>query len=108
MECTESFDLPSPYPSMINQIRGGTIREEVEPTPKAKPAPKEKPPAAAPKAKREADMISVGEIASQMGIEASTARSALRKTNTPKPPHGWAWQLDQVDSIKATIKRGLK
>lgn len=71
-----------------------------------------------PKAKREpkpekpkidrTGKVSVGEIAEQMGIDPRDARASLRKQKLEKPAGGWMWAQDQVDEIKAIIKKGLK
>ncbi|USN16566.1 hypothetical protein POLEWNIK_00400 [Brevundimonas phage vB_BpoS-Polewnik] len=53
-------------------------------------------------------LISVGEIAEQMGIEARDARGALRKQKVEKPDGGWLWPADKVEAIKKVIKAGLK
>lgn len=53
-------------------------------------------------------LVSVGEIAEQMGIEARDARGALRKQKVEKPDGGWLWAPDKVDGIKKIIKAGLK
>jgi hypothetical protein len=53
-------------------------------------------------------LITVGEIATQMGIDAKEARGALRKMKVEKPDVGWAWSPDKVDAIKKEITKGLK
>lgn len=53
-------------------------------------------------------LVTVGDIAEQMGIEARDARAALRKKKVEKPDVGWAWAPDKVEDIKKVIKSGLK
>jgi hypothetical protein len=80
-----------------------TTNEDGEPVVRVKREPKE----AKPKVDR-TGLTTVGEIAQQMGIEPRDARTALRKQKIEKPETGWAWDPDQVEAIKATIKAGLK
>lgn len=105
----EAWQLPDRYAQQCALIRRepGAEDEVDEETGEPKP----------PRVKREkvervkidrTGLVSVGEIAEQMGIEARDARAALRKQKVDKPTGGWLWSADQVDGIKATIKKGLK
>lgn len=79
--------------------------EVVKPTKKEKPPKEPKP--EKPK-KDKTGLVTVGEIAEQMGIDAKDARSSLRKQKVEKPDVGWAWPPEKVEEIKKTIKAGLK
>lgn len=53
-------------------------------------------------------LVTVAEIAEQLGLDPKACRIALRKSNTAKPDAGWAWPPGEVDAIKATIKKHAK
>lgn len=53
-------------------------------------------------------LITVAEIAKELGVEPRIARGALRQSKTPKPDAGWAWPKAEAEKIKAVIKKGLK
>jgi hypothetical protein len=53
-------------------------------------------------------LVSIGDIAQQLEIEPRIARGILRDSKTPKPDAGWAWPKNEVDGIKAIIKKELK
>lgn len=50
-------------------------------------------------------LISVGQIAEEIGIEPKDARVALRKSKTEKPDAGWAWPKNEVEKIKQLIMK---
>lgn len=54
------------------------------------------------------DFVNIQTIASSLKIDASRARSALRKAQVPKPPHGWAFDPSDVARITAIIKDNLR
>lgn len=52
-------------------------------------------------------LISVADIAKELGIEAGDARSILRKAKVEKPAAGWAGDAKWAEGIRATIKKGI-
>lgn len=108
----KAWELPRPYPNYAYQILNGRWSDDQRPVIEAKPSTR---PATTPQPKKEKTprpskdgLVTIGEISEQMGINPREARGVLRKTNTPKPSEGWAWPSDEVDGIKAIIKKGLK
>lgn len=91
MECTTHFDLPIPYPSLARQIRATPTHYDppTDEQPKRERTPRT-PRESAPRPSTDG-MTSIAEIAHTLGIDPRTARQLLRKTNTPKPDHGWSW-----------------
>lgn len=49
-------------------------------------------------------LVTIGEIAAELKIEARDARAALRKAKVEKPTVGWAWEKKEVDNIKEIIQ----
>lgn len=60
------------------------------------------------KVKKPDGLVSVGQIAEELGVEAFDARQVLRKSKAEKPAWGWSWPPDEAKKIKALIKKGLK
>lgn len=69
--------------------------------------PKREPKPEKPKIDKTA-LISIGDIAEQMGIEARDARQSLRKQKIEKPTGGWWFAPEKVEEMKVLIKKGLK
>lgn len=53
-------------------------------------------------------LVSVADVAAQLGKDPKACRIALRKSNTPKPDAGWAWPASEVDAVKAIILKHIK
>lgn len=73
--------------------------------------PKEKPPKVKKEKKPKIDktgLVTVKDIAADLGCSPSDARSALRKAKIEKPEAGWCWPESEVEGIKKIIKKGLK
>lgn len=112
-----SWELPSHMTQQAEGIRREYREDDVsrpDPTgaegddaPEQPTKPKREPKPEKPKIDK-SGLVSVGEIAEQMGIEARDARGALRKQKVEKPDGGWLWTPDKVDGIKKIIKAGLK
>lgn len=106
----EQWELPPYYVNQCDLVR----REYRDDSPAIDPETGEKPvkPKREPKPKKEkvdkSGLVTIGEIAEQMEIEARDARAALRKSKLEKPPVGWAWPEDKVDEIKKLVKKHLK
>jgi len=77
------------------------------PKTKAPPVPKTPKTPKAPKPST-SGLISAGDIASAMGLDAKQVRDALRKSGTPKPDHGWAFTQAEAPIIAKTIAANLK
>lgn len=97
------FVFPVPYQGMFERFVGIA---------QSRPVTIDKPPSREketkqdrlPRAPRPDDLTSLADIATELNIEPRDARQILRKTNTPKPDHGWAWAKDAVDTIKRILK----
>ena len=89
MECTTHFDLPIPYPQLANQIRATPTHYDPPTAEQPARQPKERKPTT-PRPSADG-LTSIADIAHTLNIDPRTARQLLRKTNTPKPEHGWAW-----------------
>jgi hypothetical protein len=109
----KAWELPKPYPRMIKLFRGEAYSKEedgalpipkkaVMPTRVDKPVKEKKPRAAKPDG-----LITIQDICAEMKVEPSKARAALRKSNTPKPDHGWAWDAKGAEAIRKILK-GVK
>lgn len=96
METTTHFSLPSPYPSLVAQIRGEALE----------PANSEPAPALAPRPKGSTGKQSngVSELASLLGLNPSATRARLRKSGMAKPAAGWAWTSDELQLIAKRLK----
>lgn len=106
----EQWELPAYYVAQCDMVRR-EYREDA-PTHDPETGEKVKKPKKEPKPKKEkidkTGLISVGEIAEDMEIDARDARAALRKQKVDKPAAGWAWPESEVEAIKKAIKKGLK
>lgn len=107
------WELPQGYVVQSDLLRREYREEAPPPTDEdGNPAPKEKKPRREPKPEKikidKSGLVSVGDIADQMGIEARDARGSLRKQKVEKPDVGWCWPESEVEAIKKIIKKGLK
>lgn len=112
-----SWELPARMVQQADMIRREYREDSERPDPTGAededaPERPSKKPKREPKPEKvkidKSGLVSVGEIAEQMGIEARDARAALRKQKIEKPDGGWLWKPDKVDDIKKIIKAGLK
>lgn len=111
----EMYVWPEPFLSEINAFKNrttvkasrGNNRELPESDKRKEPKEKHEKKERVPRPSKDG-LISIGDIAAEMKIEPRIARGILRDSKTPKPDAGWAWAKDEVDAIKAIIKKGLK
>lgn len=75
--------------------------------PNAEEKPKREKKERKPKVSKDG-LVSVGDIATELGCEPGDARAVLRKSKVEKPEAGWCWPKEQVEEIKAIIQKGLK
>lgn len=110
----EQYQWPEPFFSEINAFkkrttvkasRGNDRPERKKPNMEERPKREKKE--RVPRPSKDG-LVSIGDIADEMKIEPRIARGILRDTKTPKPDAGWAWPKNEVDGIKAIIKKGLK
>lgn len=106
----EQWELPIPYTGYARAIRrlpqfipGEHEQRDDTPTP-AKPKRERAPKRAATRKSVGDDMMTIGQLADELGMSAREARGILRKSNTPKPDHGWAWPKNEVDAIRKLLK----
>lgn len=119
----EAWDIPEPYatqwpmfpalgtPEADDGRTHGRLAVSGAASGRFEPAERPKPPAKPPREprpQRVAGNVTVGAIASQLGIEATKARAALRAAKEAKPPQGWEWPNGDVERIKAVIKKHMK
>lgn len=112
-----AWQVPSPWDNIIARFLDPRIgfvpRDPVPPQFLPEPSSKRQRTAAEsapPKQQRLplGDIITVGDIATALGIEAGKARQALRSLGTPKPASGkWQWSTADADKITAAIKGAL-
>jgi hypothetical protein len=53
-------------------------------------------------------LVSIQDIAGQLGKDPGKCRAVLRKANVEKPVNGWAWADADVEGIKKILIAGLK
>lgn len=63
-------------------------------------------PAPTPRAPRDG-LVSVAEVADQLGVEPRIARAALRRMKLEKPSAGWAWPAAEIPSIVERVRAAL-
>lgn len=105
MDTTETINLPHPYPSYAS-VAAGRPEQTYEPPKETKKARREKQPKTSkPKRTRKSTdgMITIGQIADELGISASKARKVLRDNEVEKPATGWEWTEKAAKSIKKLI-----
>lgn len=106
----KQWSLPIPYSQFARAIRRATATHEPakpEPAPAPKPAI-ERRPKPAPKRKQASDgVMTIGNIADELGISPRLARGILRD-HMDKPADGWQWPADQTAPIVKLIKENLK
>lgn len=104
----KEWELPNPYPRMVQLFRGESYKPEDKHLPKkaVMPTRVDKPEKAerVPRKPKPDGMITIQDLCAEMKLDPGKARAALRKSNTPKPEHGWAWEKKDVDAIKKIIK----
>lgn len=49
-------------------------------------------------------LVTVSQLADELGITSREARQRLRKSNIAKPEGGWQWPADEADRIKELLK----
>lgn len=111
-----AWQLPDHLKNACARIRSAPPeRDEIvvdEETGKIVIPPKKEKPKKEPKPEKvkidKSGLVSVGDIAEQMDIEARDARGALRKAKMEKPTGGWLFPPDKVEEIKKVIKKHLK
>lgn len=94
-----AWDLPMPYPRLAQAWRvrrSWTDLRTVE----------QKVRRGTPRASR-AGMVTVQNIAEELGIKPRDARGALRKAKMAKPVQGWAWKPDDVALIRELIAKAV-
>lgn len=97
------WSLDHTWTSAARRFREGPLPAD-ETTPDA-PARAPRP-ASAPRASRDG-LVTVGEIAVQLGVQPRDARAALRSLAVDKPPAGWAWPAAEADAVRERIRGAL-
>lgn len=109
----EAWQVPEPYLTLYRRYAGITQDDQEIPRvtpPGSTPAvtPRKRPQRAPRAPQSPSEHVTIADIAAQLGISPSNARSALRKAGTPKPPGGWSFPPADVEAIKTTIKKNLR
>lgn len=116
---------PSPYYGQWHNIAAGQPINEKRTKASTAPTPDESANPASKRTKRPTDvpgeakaaktprpnkdgLVSVADIAEQLGKDAKECRIALRKSGTAKPDAGWAWPPAEVEAVKAVILKHIK
>jgi len=63
-------------------------------------------PAPQPRAPRDG-LVTVADIAAELGVEPRVARQALRGLGVEKPAAGWAWPASEAAAVAARVKAAL-
>jgi hypothetical protein len=120
----EQWEPPEPYPSRWRAFREGTSPPESvvanvpEPKPeKSSAMPHKSPVAAKSKQSRSSapstprnrpGVVTIGELAAELGIKPPDARAALRSAKLTKPAGGWAWPQGELDAIRKILSTAKK
>ena len=97
----EAWQLPTPYPENIMRFMTGKKKLDDTPSAPVKPA--------APRQKIDrTGKTSIQELCDELKVEPRDARAALRKAKIEKPAGGWIFDADQLDKIRAIIKKAKK
>lgn len=106
----KSWALPPPFPRMVQLFRGEKYDKETSDVPMnpnvktKKPKEKTEKVEKKPSVPRPDGLISIQDLCAELKLEPSKARALLRKSNTPKPAHGWAWSKKEAEAIKKVLK----
>lgn len=105
------WEMAAPYPQFAMSIRGGRPQEEDDNPVRRKIEPAIERPtrAKAPSRHRSrkappAGLVTVAQLADELGITSREARQRLRKANIAKPDGGWQWPADAAVKIKELLK----
>ena len=116
------WQLPTPYPNQIRQIRGESYFD-IEPARAGSPAAQASAPAKGAKNAQEtpsrvkqhvskpskSGLITLPEIASPLGLDAKAARNILRNAAYPKPDSGrWEFDATEAEKVKKVLSNGKK
>lgn len=83
--------------------------QERAPTPREVRAQRaEKPQREPKKVDKPSGLIDLATLLEGTDIDPKEARNALRKTNTPKPEHGWSWSKKDAPAMLTAIKAAVK
>lgn len=89
------WDLPVPYVGAARSLREGPTVERVVLTQGR--APK--------KAVIRAGLVTIQDIADELGMSGRDARSVVRKAKWEKPECGWAWKAEEADKVRTFIRK---
>lgn len=108
METEEVVPMPHPYNQQAAKVMGRpyeSFTSSKDPTPRKE---RKKQPATPKKARKprpaQEGMVTIGQIADELGLSASKARKMLRDAKIDKPAHGWSWSEDDAKDIKKRLK----
>ena len=102
----KQWEPPEPWLSEYKRFAGLIVgprrtasnSHELQSEPKA-------PRVAKPTEPRPDGLVSIGDIAEELGLEPRDARKLLREKKIEKPAHGaWAWPKNAVDGIKKLLR----
>lgn len=83
---------------------GIRVERTEESSTEGEPHPKREKKEKAPRPSKEG-LISIGQVAEDLKMEARDCRAILRKMKVEKPACGWAWSKTDVDDIKKLIEK---
>lgn len=98
-----AWDLPYPHNAYARNFRKKLSYPQPDTTEK-----KRRNKGGATKARKTPGMLTIGEIADQLGVHPRDARQVLRKSKTPKPSAGWCWKPEDAEQVKSLLRRILK
>lgn len=89
------WEMADPYPQFAMSIRGERPTTDDKPT-------VERPTRA--KARKVPGLVTVAQLADELGITSREARQRLRKSKIAKPDGGWRWLADEAAKIKELLR----
>jgi hypothetical protein len=106
----EQWVPPPPYYGQWHDLAAGhSVRaQERSQTPKGSGSAEQRKKTDPKRTASKEGLVTISEIAEQLGRDPKQCRIALRKSGTPKPGASWAWPQDEADSIKAMILEHLR
>lgn len=94
----QQWEMSSPYPQLAMSIRGERPNKPtVERPTRAKVRHRSRKPVAE-------GLVTVAQLADELGITSREARQRLRKSKIAKPDGGWQWPADEAAKIKELLK----
>lgn len=99
----QQWEMAEPYLQFAMSIRG---EPKVKPT-QAEPRPTRAKAPGRNRSRKTPGLVTVAQLADELGITSREARQRLRKSKIAKPDGGWQWPADEAAKIKELIRKNL-